>query len=163
MERGPDPIEQSLRGAQLLFSSVTLPEALPESLKGYHDAQQRVLGRVIAKDRPKYIGSWNATAMFMVGLFGNKALSDQLVSQDVLLPPGGPIFAGLSILYQSHLLSHKPASALDDSEFGGGALYENNFLFAEIRKGLNDWSLLDVHSGLYLLGTRDLRSDKLTS
>src|SRR3981081_3249196 len=26
MERGPDPIEQSLRGAQMLFSSVTLPE-----------------------------------------------------------------------------------------------------------------------------------------
>jgi len=102
--------------------------------------------------------------MFMVGLFGNKPLSDQLVSQDVLLPPGGPIFAGLSILYQSHLLSHKPAgSALDDGEFESGALYENNSLFAEIRKGLNDWSLLDVHSGLYLLGTRDVRSDKLTS
>jgi hypothetical protein len=164
MERGPDPIEQSLRGAQMLFSSVTLPKGSPETIKGYHDAQQRVLGRVIAKDRPKYIGSWNATAMFMVGLFGNKLLSDQLVSQDVLLPPGGPIFAGLSILYQSHLLSNKPAgSALDDSEFESGALYENNSLFAEIRKGLNDWSLLDVHSGLYLLGTRDVRSDKLTA
>ena len=89
------------------------------------------------------------------------ALSNERPYRD---PPGGPIFAGLSILHQSHLLSHKPAgSALDDGEFESGALYENNALFAEIRKGLNDWSLLDVHSGLYLLGTRDLRSEKLTS
>ena len=54
-------------------------------------------------------------------------------------------------------------SALDDGEFESGALYENNALFAEIRKGLDDWNLLDVHSGLYLLGTRHPDSDKWTS
>jgi hypothetical protein len=164
LERGPEPIEQSLVGAHMLFSNVVLPKVLPNTLKGYHDAQQRVLGRVISKDRPKYIGSWNATAMFMVGLFSNKPLSDQLIVQDVLLPPGGPIFAGLSMLYQAHLLSHKPAgSQLDDESFETGALYENNALFAEFRKGLENWSLLDVHSGVYLLGTRHPSSDEWIS
>lgn len=159
MERGPVPIEQSLRGAHMLFSQITLPKTLPQTLSVYGQAQQRVLRRVVAKDRPKYIGSWNATAMFMTGLFSNKPLSEKLVTQEVLLPPGGPIFAGLTMLYQSHLLSHAPAgSSLDDAEFETGALYENNALFTEIRGGLNDWSLLDVHSGIYLLGTRNVGS-----
>lgn len=160
MERGSDPLEQSLRGGYVLFSNLTLPPALPTTLKGYSEAQQRVLGRVISKDRPKYIGSWNSTAMFMVGLFIDKTLRDQLVTQDVLLPPGGPIFSGLTMLYDAHLLSHKPAgSALDDESFETGALYENNALFAEFRQGGGNWNLLDVHSGMYLLGTRHPSSD----
>src|SRR5580704_860876 len=97
LERGPDPIEQSLRGGFSLLSTVTLPPQLPATLAGYGQAQQRILGRVISRDRPKYIGSWNATAMFMVGLFSNEALSDKLISPIVLLPPGGPLFTGLSL------------------------------------------------------------------
>jgi hypothetical protein len=164
MERGPDPIEQSLRGGYLLFSTVTLPQQLPASLKGYAEAQQRILGRVIAKDRPKYIGSWNATAMFMVGLFSNPALGSQLRNKEVLLPPGGPLFAGLSILYENHFLFKKPAgSALDDEAFETGALYENNDLFAETIKGASDFNMLDAHSGIYLLGTRHPASNSWIS
>jgi hypothetical protein len=32
-ERGPEPIEQSLRGAHILFSRVTLPPTLPDTLE----------------------------------------------------------------------------------------------------------------------------------
>jgi hypothetical protein len=102
MERGPEPIEQSLRGGFVLFSRVTLPPKLPTTLKSYSEAQQRILGRVISRDRPKYIGSWNATAMFMVGLFSNKDLADELTSPIVLLPPGGPLFTGLTLLYENN-------------------------------------------------------------
>ena len=48
----------------------------------------------------------------------------------------------------------KLQQALDDADFELGALYENKALLAEVRKGRSDWSLLDVHSGLYMLGTR---------
>lgn len=155
LERGPDPIEHSLRGGYTLFSTVTLPPTLPRSLRGYADAQQRILGRVISRDRPKYIGSWNATAMFMIGLFSDKALSATLTTPIILLPPGGPLFAGLTLLYQNHFLHHKPAgSELDDDDFESGALYENNSLFAETIRGSTDFNLLDAHSGIYLLGTR---------
>jgi hypothetical protein len=73
----------------------------------------------------------------------------------VMLPPGGPIFAALGLLHQAHVLAKPPAgSALDDESFEPGALYENNATMEELIKGLSDWSMLDVHSGLYLLGTR---------
>jgi hypothetical protein len=98
--------------------------------------------------------------MFMVGLFSNPKLSAQLLTPAVLLPPGGPLFAGLTILYQNHFLGRKPAgSQLDDEQFESGALYENNELFAETIRGATDFSLLDAHSGIYLLGTRHPSSD----
>jgi hypothetical protein len=154
-ERGPEPIEQSLRGAYTLFQRVKLPDKLPTTLKQCGDAQQRWIGQVIGPHRPPYIGSWNATAMFMVALFANPALAAGLIKPEVLLPPGGPIFGGLSILYNANILAHKPAgSELDDQAFEPGALYENNALFEEIHKGHAGWHLIDVHSGIYLLGTR---------
>lgn len=99
--------------------------------------------------------------MFMVALFANPSLAAGLIKPDVLLPPGGPIFGGLSILYNAKLLAHKPAgSALDDQAFEAGALYENNALFADIHQGHAAWHLIDVHSGIYLLGTRLPESEK---
>jgi hypothetical protein len=145
----------SLRGAYTLFQRVKLPDKLPTTLKQCGDAQQRWIGQVIGPHRPPYIGSWNATAMFMVALFANPALAAGLIKPEVLLPPGGPIFGGLSILYNANILAHKPAgSELDDQAFEPGALYENNALFEEIHKGHAGWHLIDVHSGIYLLGTR---------
>lgn len=38
--------------------------------------------------------------------------------------------------------------------FEPGVLYENNALFADVRSGRSEWSLVDVHSGLYMFGTR---------
>jgi hypothetical protein len=37
-------------------------------------------------------------------------------------------------------------------------LHVNNDLLHDILVGLPDWSLVDVHSGLTMLGTRDPRS-----
>ena len=60
----------SLRGAYTLFQRVKLPDKLPTTLKQCGDAQQRWIGQVIGPHRPPYIGSWNATAMFMVAFGG---------------------------------------------------------------------------------------------
>lgn len=155
LERGPTPIEQSLRGGYLMFQKVKLPETIPNDLVRIGRAQERWLSPLLGpnSDRPKYIGSWNATAMFMVALFANPSLAANL-EREVVLPPGGPIYMGMSILHGAHLLSSKPSgSDLDDQAFEPGSIYENNALMAEFRKGLPGWSLLDVHSGIYMLGT----------
>jgi hypothetical protein len=156
LERGPEPIEQSLRGAQMLFSRVTLPSILPDTLERLSRAQERWLAPILnPSERPRYIGSWNATAMFMTALFAQPTLARTLFEPRPILPPGGPTFRGLQLLYQAGILSRAPAgSELDDADFEPGALYENNALLAEVRKGRSDWSLVDVHSGLYMLGTR---------
>ena len=65
------------------------------------------------------------------------------------------------MLKRAHFLSADPAgSDLDDEAFEPGALYENNGLMAEIIKGRIGWSMLDVHSGLYMLGTRHPHSNQ---
>jgi hypothetical protein len=93
--------------------------------------------------------------MFMTALFAQPALARTLIEPPPILPPGGPTFKGLQLLHQAGILSQAPAgSELDDADFEPGALYENNALLAEVRKARSDWSLLDVHSGLYMLGTR---------
>jgi hypothetical protein len=154
-ERGPTPIEQTLRGAHVLFSKVTLPSVLPDAAKGIARAQERWLSPILSPDRPKYIGAWNATAMFMVAMFAQPDLAKKYVELSVMLPPGGPIFAALKLLHQVHLLKRGPdGSALDDESFEPGVIYSNNGLFIELLKGLHDCSLIDLHSGLYMLGTR---------
>lgn len=160
-ERGPQPIIQSLTGAYMLFEKVRLPDGIPTSLKQIGRAQERWFAPILSKERPPYIGSWNATAMFMTALFARPELAASLTDEPtVLLPPNGPIFGALSLLHRAHFLRSPPAgSELDDQDFEPGAIYENNNTFAEIRRGLTDWSLVDVHSGLYMLGTRDPRSD----
>ncbi|HTU34295.1 MAG TPA: hypothetical protein VMF66_10875 [Candidatus Acidoferrum sp.] len=154
-ERGPEPIEHSLRGAHILFSKVTLPSKLPNTFDGLRRAQDRWLSPILSPERPRYIGSWNATAMFMAALFAQPDLAKAYRDLSVMLPPGGPIFAALKVLHQVHILSKPPdGSALDDEAFEPGVIYSNNALFEELLKGLADCSLIDLHSGLYMLGTR---------
>lgn len=159
LERGPEPIDQSLRGAYSLFSQVLLPSTLPDSLKGLSRAQERWISPILSPNRPRYIGSWNATAMFMTALFAQPGLAATHVTVGPVLPPGGPIFAGLQILHKSGALTTAPeGNELDDQAFEPGALYLNNRLFVDILSGTDDWSLIDVHSGVYMLGTRDPKS-----
>ena len=154
-ERGPVPIEQSLIGGHVLFGKVKLPAALPANLKHIGRAQERWLSPILSKDRPKYIGSWNATAMFMVALFAQPALAKTMMEAEFMLPPGGPIYAALSLLHRAHILSKPPeGNELDDESFQPGSIYLNNSLMVDIRKGMADLSLVDLHSGLYMLGTR---------
>ncbi len=154
-ERGPDPIEQSLKGGYMMFQRVRLPPTLPDSLDRLRHFQERWWSPILSQDRPLYIGSWNATAMFMIALFAQPTLAATMTEVRVLLPPGGPIYNGLKLLYEAKLLSRPPAgSDLDDEAVEPGAVYENNALFAEIQNGKVPWSLIDVHSGLYMLGTR---------
>lgn len=144
----------------MLFQKVRLPDKLPSTLAQYGRAQERWLSAILGPDRPRYVGSWNATAMFMVALFSNPSLAAGFTQREVMLPPGGPIYNGLSILHRTHVTTRPPAgSELDDQAFEPGAIYENNGIFEEILVGCPDWNLLDVHSGIYMLGTRLAESD----
>jgi hypothetical protein len=160
-ERGPEPIRQSLAGGRALFEKVVLPAAIPNTLKSLGRAQERWFSPILSKDRPPYIGAWNATAMFMTALFARPDLAAQLTDDPtVLLPPNGPVFAALKLLHQAHFLASGPVGTeLDDQGFEPGAIYENNATFTYIRRGLDDWNLVDVHSGLYMLGTRATNSE----
>ena len=154
-ERGPEPIEQTLRGGHMLFATVTLPKELPNSIDGLARAQERWLGGIVSPDRPRYIGAWNATAMFMAALFAQPELAKSYRELKVMLPPGGPIFSALGMLHQAHVLQKGPdGSQLDDAGFEPGVIYSNNAQFEELLKGVQDCSLIDIHSGLYMLGTR---------
>lgn len=161
LERGKEPIRQSLEGGYTMFQKGLLPPQLPQTLARYRRAQERWLGPLLSTTgvRPRYIGSWNATAMFMVGIFSNKFLWNELRDCEVMLPPGGPIYNGLRLLHEAHITSQRPAGTdLDDAGFEPGAIYENNGLMKELIAGRN-WSLIDIHTGLYMLGTRDPRSE----
>ncbi len=142
----------------LMFQKVRLPIQLPDTLIGFGRAQQRWYVPLVSpsEDRPRYIGSWNATAMFMVGLFSKPKLAAELVTvEHVALPPNGPIFNALKILHGAHILSRPPAgSDLDDESTELGLIAENNGLMVELLRGHSGWNLIDVHSGLYMLGTR---------
>ncbi|MGO6677624.1 hypothetical protein [Rhizobium leguminosarum] len=161
-ERGPEPIMLSLRGGRALFSAVLLPTTLSATIKELHRAQERWLTPILSPNRPPYIGSWNATAMFMTALFAQPVLASTLVTHDIMLPPGGPIFNALSILHKTNILSKAPdGSELDDAKFEPGSIYANTGLMAELLPGSSGWSLIDVHSGLYMLGTRWAQSDSV--
>ncbi len=160
LDRGPMVIEDSLLGGWQMFKQVRLPSSLPSTIREYHAAQNRWFNPILSNARPRYIGSWNACALFMVALFSNDMLSKQLLDTAVLLPPGGPIFKGLSILHTAQLLSQSPeGTELDDQAYEPGAVFLNNQLMAEMLKGLPNWNMTDIHSGLYMLGTRLAETD----
>ncbi|MBX7201260.1 MAG: hypothetical protein K1X51_17975 [Rhodospirillaceae bacterium] len=66
-----------------------------------------------------------------------------------------------SIATSGRDLSRKPSgSARDDEAFEPGSIYENNELMEDRLKGHAGWSMLDVHSDLYMPGTNFAPSDK---
>jgi hypothetical protein len=86
LERGPRPLEQSLRGGYMMFQKVRLPNNLPDSLEDIGTAQQRWLTPITSpsRERPPFIGSWNATAMFMVAVLSLFMLGTRLADSDNL-------------------------------------------------------------------------------
>jgi hypothetical protein len=160
LQKGADPIEHSLRGAHILFQKVVLPDRLPDSLTGIARAQDRWLGRILGPDRPYFFGGWNATAMFMVALFAQPGLAASHRSPPPVLPPCGPIYTGLQYLHRAGILARQPSgSELDDDGAEPGVIYENNALLAEVLMGCTDWSMIDAHSGVYMLGTKHPHAD----
>ncbi len=99
------------------------------------------------------MGSWNATGMFKMALFQNPDLAAHLRDDTVYLPSGGPLDAGLRKLYGCGLLSEPPPARGEDS-FDPLAITASNRLLLEIHSGWDGWSLLDTHSGVYMLGCR---------
>lgn len=156
LERGPEPIRQSLVGGYALFDRVPLPPKLPTTLETLGAQQDRWFGPISVKaSRPKYIGSWNATAMFMAALFAQPDLAKTQQKPRPVLPPGGPLFTGLKMLADAHILLRQPdGSSLDDAPLELGVLFVNNQLLATLCELMPNGCLLDVHSGVYMLGTR---------
>jgi hypothetical protein len=153
-----DPIEQALVGAHELFGRGNLPQTLPNGLKRLRIAQDQWLRLVVSSDAHAYIGPWNATAMFLAALFAQPKLAATLTRPDVLLPDSGPVFSALRMLHRVQVLSEPPEELALDDKAWLEVLHVNNDLFRELLVGLPDWRLVDVHSGLVMLGTRDPRS-----
>ena len=83
-----------------------------------------------------------------------------MLTPEVSLPPGGPVHAALSILYRAQLTPQAPeGTELDDEAYQPGAIFINNSLMSGLLQGLSGWSMTDVHSGLYMLGTRRADTD----
>ncbi|MBO1362039.1 hypothetical protein J2D73_19850, partial [Acetobacter sacchari] len=158
LERGPRVIEQSLLGGYQLFQKVKLPDHLPDTIDRLARAQERWFSPITSGFRPAYIGSWNACALFMVALFANPDLAFQMKTVAVCLPPGGPIYRALRILSDCGILSAPPESnEFDESSFEPGSIYANNALIAELVRGNADLCMTTIHSGLYILGSREPR------
>lgn len=158
LERGRKPIVDSLTAGHHMFSMVRLPEGIPDDLGAMARAQTKWLTPLVSpsQPRPRYMGTWNATAMFMVALFAKPGIADDLRDVgSVALPPNGPIASALSILHKAKILTKGPSKDdLDAGSWDSNVIYENNALMLELLRGKSDWNLLDVHSGLYMLGTR---------
>jgi hypothetical protein len=158
LEKGAELLEGSLRSAHRLFEVTPALTAFPDTLEGVGKKQDRWLSSV-SQVNPPYIGPWNALAMFMCALFAQPSLAQSMRFPRPLLPPGGPITRGLKLLHQSHVVSAPPNTDNDDERAAViSAAVEDNGLMADLLRGLQDCSLVDVHTGIYLLGTRDRRS-----
>jgi hypothetical protein len=143
-----------------MFERVEMPEAIPNDLRGLREVQEKWLRPCTKQDRPHYIGSWNSVALFMAAMFQN-GLWRKLSDLQVILPIGGAIYGSLLQLSRDHVLLRRPArdDRLDE-KFELGAITNNNGLMLELLARHHDRCTMDVHSGLYQLGTRQNWSGK---
>jgi hypothetical protein len=151
----------SLKGGYDLFSSIEdkLPK-LPTTLHLLIKAQDDWLKEIIRNTRNARsigIGNWNATAMFMVALLLQPDLATSQIEPRPLLPAVGPIDYGLELLARAKLVGKRSAKVGGrGSQFDLGFLQENNSRLADLlKKGGPGWSMMDVHDGVYLLGTKN--------
>jgi hypothetical protein len=160
LEKGADLLEGSLRSAYRLFEATPLPDTLPDTLENLGKRQDRWL-RSVSEINPAYIGPWNSLALFMCALFAQPDLAKTMRVARPLLPPGGPITKGLSLLHKAGIINAPPNTQDDDERAAAiGAAVEDNALMQDILRGLDDCSMVDIHTGIYLLGTGDRRSRK---
>ncbi len=160
LEKGWDLLEGSLLGGHRLFEDAHLRNDLPDDFEAMEHAQRRWL-RSLEKLAPRYIGPWNSLAVFMSALFARPELASAMRNPPPLLPPGGPISAGLWLLHRARVIDAPPNTEHDDENFASlSAAVIDNHLMHGLLHGLPDCSMVDVHTGIYLLGTRDRRSRK---
>ena len=161
-QKGRDLIEGSLRSAYGLFRDVTrFPEDLPQDLDALNKAQGRWF-RSIEKLQPSWIGPWNSTALFMVALFARPNLAATMTTIGPILPPGGPIHRALNLLHDAGTTQLPAQSLEDDDRFSAlAAATADNGTMQDLLRGMSGCSMIDMHSGLYMIGTRDRRSANL--
>lgn len=93
--------------------------------------------------------------MFMVVLFAQPDLARTMKTVEVILPPGGPIFTALKVLHSVKILNDRPdGDDMDDGGWEPGVLFNNNALMQLLIPGPHDLNMIDLHSGLYMLGTK---------
>lgn len=158
-QKGHELLEGSLRSASIIFDQIgSSMNAIPDSIEEHNKFQNRWFRRLNTIN-PSYIGPWNATAPFMVALFARPDLAKTMKTLGPVLPSNGPIARALNLLHQVGVTNH-PAQSLEDdvrlSALGGTSA--DNGTMQELIVGLADCSMIDMHSGLYMLGTRDPRS-----
>lgn len=159
MDRGPEVIHNTFSGGRRVFEAVRPPADLPDELPRIAAYQHRWFVPISGSHRVPYIGPWNATAMFMACLFAKPRLAHSMTDTAVLLPPNGPVKRALELLYKARLLSKGPTSKeFDDEGAALGTIFDDNSLMRELVPGCAGMNMIDLHSGLYLLGTRYRRS-----
>jgi hypothetical protein len=159
-QKGHDLLEGSLRSASVVFEQIgSALITVPDSVQGYDKLQEKWFRRLHLLT-PPYVGPWNATALFMVALFAQPDLAKSMKTMRPILPSGGPISRALSLIHQVGVTNHPAQTLQDDYGLGGlaGATADNGTM-QELIIGLSDCSMVDMHSGLYMLGSRDPKSD----
>ncbi len=159
-QKGHDLLQGSLRGASVVFQQMGASLSdVPETIEEHNKLQGRWFRRLNALN-PPYIGPWNATALFMVALFARPKLAAEMKTLGPVLPSGGPISRALNLLHHVHVTNHPAQTLEDDVRFGAlaGATADNGTM-QELIVGMADCSMVDMHSGMYMLGSRDPKSD----
>lgn len=77
------------------------------------------------------------------------------------LPISAPIREGLKVMRDFGLTARSPSSALVDWDaFEPAELYQDNDILEEVGRAGGVADLLELHSGLFLLGTEDRLSSR---
>lgn len=155
-ERGREPIKNSLESGRILLQAATfIPVGVPSEIGQLADIQRKWNPLCFGPRKIPWIGKWNGTSMFLVALLSSPALWKMLKDGTVLLPSGGPISTGLELMHAAHLISARPDRLEpENNQDKLGSLSLDNGLMWELHKGLPSSNMVDIHSGLYELGTR---------
>ena len=156
-ELGPDSLEGSLRSGYAAFAEAEglLPRAIPTDAAALRRVQEGWFGLLLSREhRFAYIGNWNGVALFMVALFAHNSLRGDRNLGGVILPSGGPIIQGLRVLYDDGVVAEAPAGHEAEESLDPAQLFLLQGQMVALARDCRDADPLDMHSGLYQLGTR---------
>lgn len=128
------------------------------AIEELNEYQQRLFKALQLLPDVQGIGNWNLGAMFFCAALSDPQWRVEMNKARPRLPMSAPIFHSMEQLYSLRVLSRQPNYnpwRPKDSSYPE-ALYSNNALLEELCQKLGTSRILDIHSGLYLLGTRNV-------
>ena len=150
-----DALGQCLRSGFRIFETMNLPDTIPTSLDELQQLQLKWIDRVPKLGLPQ-IGDWNFSALFMVMLFDESSRWKQLMDTTILLPLGGPVGNFLHTLVADDVIDEGPWSKRAvEEKIDPGKLFLCQKVMEDLLGGREDRSLVDIHSGLYVMGAKD--------